>query len=70
MTNSINAKSNVPYTQRSIEVVKSKFFLLDVCFEKALNFMGQGYARGCDNKYVVVLDELRRLVCTHFVTLA
>lgn len=51
-------------------MVKSKFFLLDVCFEKALNFMGQGYARGCDNKYVVVLDELRRLVCTHFVTLA
>jgi hypothetical protein len=32
--------------------------------------MSQGYARGVDNRYVAVLDELRRLICAHFVTLA
>ena len=70
VSNSIQAKLTLPYTQRPIEVVKSKFFLLDVCFEKALNFISQGYARGFENRYVAVLDELRRLICAHFVTLA
>ena len=32
--------------------------------------MSQGYVRGVDNRYVAVLDELRRLICAHFVTLA
>ena len=59
-------KSLTP-TEKRIEVLKSKFFLTDVCFEKAIDILTQILARGVSSsqqqdphkKFVAVFNNLR-----------
>jgi uncharacterized membrane protein len=53
-----------------IETIKCKFFLLDVCFEKSLQWMSQVFVRGEQNNHLQVFHSLRNLICDYFVTLA
>jgi hypothetical protein len=61
-----------PYAQRSFEILKSKFFLIDVCFEKCLNWMSFGLTSGYGNnmRQKQILEEIRRLNCEYFVSIA
>ena len=57
-------------TQKQIEVLKSKFFLIDVCFEKAVESLSMTLQREPDNELFKIFHCLRHLVCTSFVTMS
>ena len=57
-------------TEKQIEVLKSKFFLIDVCFEKSVESLGLCMPKGCCNELVKIFNNLRHLVCTSFVTMS
>lgn len=56
--------------QKQIEVLKSKFFLTDVCFEKAVDAMALAFAKGHHNPLVKFFSGLRNQVCTSFVAMS
>lgn len=39
-------------TDKRVEVLKSKFFLIDVCFEKAVEVLALNLPKGYDNSVV------------------
>ena len=43
---------NLTPTEKQIEVLKSKFFLTDVCFEKAVEILSETFVRGQENSLV------------------
>lgn len=51
-----------------VELLKSKFFLLDVCFEKAV--YGYQEAHLHNDPFVTILEMLRHQVCSTFIALA
>ena len=57
-------------TQKQIEVLKSKFFLIDVCFEKAVESMSLLANTEVEIKLNKIFNFLRNLVCTSFVTMS
>jgi hypothetical protein len=54
-------------TEKKIEVLKSKFFLIDVCFEKAVDSLNHSKS---DASMLSIFSELRNLICTSFVTMS
>ena len=58
-------------TEKKIEVLKSKFFLTDVCFEKAVDVLG-GILSSELQKYSLVqlMTNLRNMICTSYVTMS
>ena len=57
-------------TEKQIEVLKSKFFLTDVCFEKAVETL-QILVRGSsDKKLVPLFNNLRNQICTSYVAMS
>ena len=57
-------------TEKRVEVLKSKFFLIDVCFEKAIDVLSINYNKGHENKMVQLFTQLRNQICTSFVTMS
>lgn len=57
-------------TEKNIEVLKSKFFLIDVCFEKAVDILSMTFETGAQNKIVQLFTNLRNQVCTSYVTMS
>ena len=57
-------------TEKRVEVLKSKFFLIDVCFEKAIDVLSINYTKGHENKMVQLFTQLRNQICTSFVTMS
>ena len=57
-------------TDKKIEVLKSKFFLIDVCFEKAVEVLALNLPKGYDNSVVRLFTSLRNQICTSFVTMS
>lgn len=61
---------NLTLTEKKIEVMKSKFFLTDVCFEKAVDALGHILTRPPEKQAVSLLNNLRNLICTSFVAMS
>lgn len=61
---------NLSQTEKNIEVLKSKFFLIDVCFEKAVDILSITFESAAQNKLVELFTNLRNLVCTSYVTMS
>lgn len=59
---SLAQRMQQPFASLQVEVLKSKFFLLDVCFEKALADVGT-------RESIALLEDIRRLICEYFVQL-
>lgn len=57
-------------TDKRVEVLKSKFFLIDVCFEKAVEVLALNLPKGYDNSVVQLFTSLRNQICTSFVTMS
>ena len=57
-------------TQKQVEVLKSKFFLIDVCFEKAVDSLQQLAATEAEIKLSKIFNYIRNLVCTSFVAMS
>ena len=58
-------------TEKRIEVLKSKFFLTDVCFEKAVDIVGTILTSEPQKHSLVQLfTNLRNMICTSYVTMS
>ena len=66
MLNLSNALKNSELSQKekSSEILKSKFFLYDVCFEKAISFL---QTTGINKDESHVFDQVRQGICASFV---
>jgi len=52
-------------------VVKSKYFLLDVLFEKLVECAQTNFLKGTDNnKVITAFTELRKMITEHFVAMS
>jgi len=57
--------------EKRIEVLKSKFFLTDVCFEKAVEILSSTFGnKGTENQLVSLFTSLRNQICTSYVTMS
>ena len=67
-------EKNLTQTEKRIEVLKSKFFLTDVCFEKAIDILAQLLGKGATvephKNLVAVFNNLRNQICTSYVTMS
>ena len=50
-------------SEKRIEILKSKFFLTDVCFEKVIDSM----LSTADKRIVQFFNDLRGQICTSYV---
>jgi hypothetical protein len=53
-----------------IEVLKTKFFFLDVCFEQAVAWLTTHFCRGRENGFVKAFQRLRTMTTDYFCRLA
>lgn len=51
-------------------MLKSKFFLTDVCFEKAVDVLAQLFGKGPEKALVTLFSNLRNQICTSYVTMS
>ena len=53
--------NNLTSTEKQIEVLKSKFFLTDVCFEKSVDILTQTFIKTTtsEKKLVTLFNNLR-----------
>lgn len=57
-------------TEKKIEVLKSKFFLTDVCFEKAVDTLTLLLRGSTDKKLIPLFNNLRNQICTSYVAMS
>lgn len=51
--------NNLTSTEKQIEVLKSKFFLTDVCFEKSVDILTQTFSKTSEKRLVPLFNNLR-----------
>jgi len=57
-------------TQTDCDVVKSRYFLLDVLFEKLLESTQINLVKGAESKVIAPFTELRKMITEHFVSMS
>ena len=62
--------NNLTSTEKQIEVLKSKFFLTDVCFDKAVELLTITFSRMPEKKILPLFNNLRNQICTSYVAMS